>query len=385
MLLPRELPFDPGDTPAPCYVVDAEGLRQNGRILQEVTHRTGARILLAMKAFAMHPAFPVLRPYLAGTTASSKHEARMGSEEFGKELHSYAVAYSPEDFDFMRERSMHLTLNSLTQWEQLKGRIPAGDTTKFGLRINPNYSEIEFEIYNPCRSGSRLGMTWEDLAHADLDGITGLHFHTLCEQGSGTLERTVEVVEEHFSTLLHRMEWLNLGGGHHITKPDYDVERLVRLLIRLKDTYDLDLILEPGEAVVQESGWLISEVLDVFESQGIHHAILGTSSTAHMPDVLEMPYRPHILGSGEEAEKAYTYQLGGVTCLAGDRIGVFSFDTPLTPGSRLVFTDMAMYSMVKSTHFNGIPHPSIALWDPEGAGLTVSRSFGYDDFKSRLG
>jgi len=369
----------------PCYVVDAESLRENGEILLDVANRSGARIILALKAFAMHPAFPLLRPYLAGTTASSRHEARLGQEAFGKELHAYAVAYSPEDFDAMRERSTHLTLNSLSQWQALKDRVPSENTTKFGLRINPNYSEITFDVYNPCRSGSRLGMTREDLASADLEGITGLHFHTLCEQGSDTLERTVDHVEEQFAPLLHRMEWLNLGGGHHITKPDYDRERLVRLLIRLRETYDLDLILEPGEAVVQESGWLICEVLDTFHSQGIHHAILGTSSTAHMPDVLEMPYRPHILGSGEEGEKAYTYQIGGVTCLAGDRIGVYSFDQPLKNGDRLVFTDMAMYSMVKSTHFNGIPHPSIALWDPEGEGLTVTRSFGYEDFKNRLG
>lgn len=366
-------------------MVDAESLRINGEILKDVADRSGARIILALKAFAMHPAFQVLKPYIAGTTASSVHEARLGHEEFGKELHSYAVAYTDADFDDMRSRSTHLTLNTLSQWERLKSRIPEDNTTKFGLRINPKYSEVTFDIYNPCRKGSRLGMTREDLEFADLEGISGLHFHTLCEQGSETLERTVEEVEKQFAPLLHRMEWLNLGGGHHITKPDYDRDLLVQVLRHLKGTYDLDLILEPGEAVVQESGWLISEVLDTFTSQDVQHAILGTSSTAHMPDVLEMPYRPYILGSGEDGEKAYSYQLGGVTCLAGDRIGVFSFDEPLTPGDRLVFTDMAMYSMVKSTHFNGIPHPSIALWDPEGEGLTVTRSFGYEDFKNRLG
>jgi carboxynorspermidine decarboxylase len=372
-------------SPSPCFIVDAEGLRRNGRILERVRKEADVHIILALKGFAMHPAFPVLRPYLDGTTASSLNEALLGHHEFGGEVHTYAVAYTDDDFDRILPLSRHITFNSLSQWQHFREKAKAHPEVAFGLRINPRYSEVEVDLYNPCIPGSRFGMTADDLEGADLTGITGLHSHTLCEQGSDTLERTVEHIEAQFAPLLHRMNWLNLGGGHHITKPDYDVDRLVRLLKRLKQTYNLDLILEPGEAVAQEAGWLVSEVLDVFDSQGIHHAILDTSATAHMPDVLEMPYRPYILTSGEAGEKAHTYALGGVTCLAGDRISTYSFDQPLHRGDRLVFTDMAIYSMVKTSHFNGVTHPSIALWDPENGGLTVTRSFGYDHFKSQLG
>lgn len=379
------LPFDIQAVPSPCYVVDAEALRANGRILDQVRKASGATIILALKAFSMHPAFPLLRDYLNGTTASSLNEALLGKLEFGGEVHAYAVAYSDNDFPRMQDLAGHISFNSLSQWEHFKSAALARPDVQYGLRINPQYSEVEVELYNPCIPGSRFGMTAEDLREADLTGITGLHSHTLCEQGSDTLERTVEKIEEGFSDLLHQMDWLNLGGGHHITRPDYDRERLIRLVKRLRETYSLQVILEPGEAVALYAGWLVSEVLDVFDSQGIRHAILDSSATAHMPDVLEMPYRPHILHSGQPGEKAHTYKLGGITCLAGDRIGDYSFDHPLQRGDRLVFTDMAIYSMVKTSHFNGVTHPAIALWDSTLPSMTLTRHFGYQEFRNRLG
>ena len=364
---------------------DTDGLRRNAQCLHGVRERSGATILLALKAFALPRAFPLLRPYLDGTTGSSLNEVLLAHHEFGREIHAYAVAWSDADFDAALPLATHITFNSLTQWRHFRERVPTDCATRFGLRINPQYSEVAYDMYNPCIPGSRLGMTAEDLADADLDGLTGLHSHTLCEQGSDTLERTVAKIEEKFAPLLHRMQWLNLGGGHHITKPDYDRDRLVRIVRHLKYTYHLHVILEPGEAVAQDAGWLVSEVLDVFESDGVEHAIVDTSATAHMPDVLEMPYRPDIVGAGREREKAHTYRLGGVTCLTGDRIGTYSFDRPLHRGDRLAFTDMAMYTLVKSTQFNGIPHPAIALWDPQEDGLTVVRTFNYADFRDRLG
>ncbi len=379
----NSLPFDVLSVPSPCFVVDGNQLCENGKILDEVRKASGAKIILALKAFAMHPAFPLLRPYLNGTTASSLNEALLGKLEFGGEVHTYAVAYSDADFSRLQKISGHISFNSLAQWQHFKAEAQLRPEVKYGLRINPQYSEVEVALYNPCIAGSRFGMTADDLAGADLTGITGLHSHTLCEQGSDTLARTVEKIEEKFGALLHKMEWLNLGGGHHITKPDYDRELLVETVKHLRETYDLEIILEPGEANAVDAGWLVTEVLDVFESQGVQHAILDSSATAHMPDVLEMPYRPHVLGSGEADEKEFSYKLGGITCLAGDRIGDYSFDQPLKRGDRLVFTDMAIYSMVKTSHFNGVAHPAIALWD--GEQVKVTREFGYADFRNRLG
>jgi carboxynorspermidine decarboxylase len=385
MTPPASLPFDPRDLPSACFVVDAEGLRRNGRILKQVQEASGAKIILALKGFAMHPAFPVLKPFLAGTTASSLNEALLASLEFGGEVHVYSVAYTDAEFPQIQDLATHISFNSLSQWHYFRDLCRARPDVACGLRINPQYSEVEVELYNPCIPGSRFGMTADDLAGADLDGITGLHSHTLCEQGSDTLERTLAHIEANFGKLLPRMKWLNLGGGHHITRPGYDIDRLVRNLRRLRDTYGLDILLEPGEACALHAGWLISEVLDVFHSQGHTHAILDVSATAHMPDVLEMPYRPYILGSGLPSEKAHSYKIGGVTCLAGDRIGDYSFDQPLRRGDRLVFSDMAIYSMVKTSHFNGVAHPSIALWDPENGGLRITRTFGYREFRDRLG
>lgn len=378
-----DLPFNPADIPSPCFVVDAEALRRNGEILDRVRKQSGATLLLALKAFAMPSAFPVLRPYLDGTTASSTAEALLAGIHFGGEVHAYAVATTPEDLERTCEIARHITLNSVSQWRHLRPVAHRFPEVSFGIRINPRYSEVETDLYNPCLPGSRFGMTAEDLQGADLDGIEGFHMHTLCEQGFGPLERTVEKVEEEFGGYLPRLRWLNLGGGHHITKPYYDRSGLVRLIRRLQDTYDLKVILEPGEAVAQQAGWLIASVLDVFSSQGVQHAVLDVSATAHMPDVLEMPYRPEVIGAGEPGEKKVDVHLGGLTCLAGDRICVYSFDTLPEIGDRLVFTDMAMYTMVKTSHFNGVAHPSIALWD-EGR-LQIQKTFGYADVRNRLG
>lgn len=379
------LPFDPDAVPSPCFVVDINTLQHNGRVLDGVRKASGAKIILALKAFSTHPAFPVLRPFLNGTTASSLNEALLGKLEFGGEVHAYAVAYSDADLSRLQEIAGHISFNSVAQWEHHKKKALRRPEVKYGLRINPQYSEVEVDLYNPCISGSRFGMTADDLTGVDLAGITGLHSHTLCEQGSDTLARTVEHIEAKFGDLLHQMEWLNLGGGHHITKPEYDRELLIKTVKHLRETYELQIILEPGEASAVDAGWLVTEVLDVFESQGIQHAILDSSATAHMPDVLEMPYRPYVLGSGEAGEKRYTYKLGGITCLAGDRIGDYSFDQPLKRGDRLFFTDMAIYSMVKTSHFNGVAHPAIALWDGESGEMKVTREFGYAEFRDRLG
>lgn len=385
-MIPAKLPFDAGKVPSPCFVVDAEALRRNGNILRQVREASGAKIILALKGFAMHPAFPVLRPFLDGTTASSLNEALLGSLEFGGEVHVYAVAYTDVEFPGILDLATHVSFNSLSQWHHFRDQVREHPKVSCGLRVNPEYSEVEVDLYNPCIPGSRFGMTAADLESADLDGITGLHFHTMCEQGSDTLERTLHQVENRFGGLLKKMKWLNMGGGHHITRPGYDLDRLVRCVRGVSETHGVEVILEPGEAVALNAGWLVSEVLDVFETNGHAHAILDVSATAHMPDVLEMPYRPHVMGSGQPGERKHTYKLGGVSCLAGDRIGDYSFDHALRRGDRLVFTDMAIYSMVKTTHFNGVAHPSIALWDPtESDSPRVTRTFGYNVFRDRLG
>ncbi|MFT5122874.1 MAG: carboxynorspermidine decarboxylase [Kiritimatiellia bacterium] len=377
--MPPEIPWH--YLPSPCFVLDRSLLDRNLAILDRVQQHSGARIILALKGFAMWSVFPQIARVLHGTTASSLNEARLGAEHFGKEVHVYGVAYHPEELRKLLPIAHHISFNSFSLWERLR---PPEGAASYGIRINPEYSEVETLLYNPCRKGTRFGMTEEQVAGADLTGIDGFHFHTMCEQGSDTLARTLRVVEEKFGPWLHQMKWLNMGGGHHITRPGYDVDLLISELKRIQETYDLQVYLEPGEAIALNTGYLMSEVLDLFESGGEQVAVLDTSASAHMPDVLEMPYRPDIIGAGEAGEKAHTYQLGGLTCLAGDVIGSYSFDQPLTIGHRLVFTDMAHYSMVKTTMFNGVQHPAIACWDPEGEGVSVVREFGYQDFKSRL-
>ncbi|NLM73758.1 MAG: carboxynorspermidine decarboxylase [Clostridiaceae bacterium] len=369
--------------PTPCYVVDEGLLEKNLKILHSVQERTGCSILLALKGFSMFSTFPLIGKYLKGITASSLFEARLGYEKMGKEVHIYAPAYIEEDFDDIVKYCDHIVFNSFDQWRKYKDKVKnSGKKIECGIRVNPEYSEIKTPIYNPCYKNSRLGVTLSNFRPDELDGIDGLHFHTMCEQNSDTLERTIKIVDEKFGEYIKKMKWINMGGGHHITRPDYDIETLIRCIMFFRDKYGVDVYLEPGEAIALNTGFLVAKVLDIVNN-GMDIAILDTSAACHMPDVLEMPYRPEIIGAGKPDEKKYTYRLGGLTCLAGDVIGDYSFDEPLKPGDRLVFCDMAHYTMVKNNMFNGVNLPSIALYN-EKDGLRVVRKFGYEDYCSRL-
>ncbi|MFZ7127417.1 MAG: carboxynorspermidine decarboxylase [Desulfobacterales bacterium] len=376
--------LDPDRVPTPCFVVDESALRRNLKVLDSVQRRTGCRILLALKGFAMFRVFPLLRRTLDGVCASGPLEARLGREEFGKEVHAFAAAFSAADIDELVTLADHLVFNSFSQWERFRGRIEAASREiSCGIRINPEHSEAATPIYDPCAPGSRLGVVRRHFEPDRLDGISGLHFHTLCEQNADALERTLAAIENSFGEFFHRMEWANFGGGHHITRPDYDVDRLCDIVNRFQDRYGVRVYLEPGEAVALNAGILVATVLDI-----VHHdmpiAILDTSACAHMPDVLEMPYRPEIAGAGRPGEKPHAYRLGGLTCLAGDVIGEYAFDAPLEVGTKLKFMDMAHYSMVKTNTFNGVRLPSIALFDPDSDRFEMVRRFGYTDYKNRL-
>jgi carboxynorspermidine decarboxylase len=371
-------------SPSPAYVVDLGRLRHNLAILADVQKRSGAKILMALKAFSMWSVFPIIRETLHGVCASSPWEARLGREEFGREVHSFAAAFKESDVLELLEISNHLVFNSFAQlerfrhlWEKERGRV------SIGLRVNPEHSEGHTELYDPCAPKSRLGIRRAEFEGRSLDGIEGLHFHTLCEQLYEPLERTARVFEEKFGEFLPRMKWLNLGGGHHITREGYDVDALVDLIGYFKGKYGLEIYLEPGEAIAIGTGILVSEVLDVVRNE-MDIAILDVSATCHMPDILEMPYRPAIQGGFDPGEKGHDYRLAGPSCLAGDVIGDWSFERPLIPGGRLAFLDMAHYTMVKTTTFNGIRHPHICTFEPETGELKVVRSFTYRDFRSRL-
>ena len=378
------LKFDPKRVVTPCFVVDMDCLRHNLSILEQVKQRTGCRILLALKGFAMHRVFPFLAETLDGICASSPDEARLGREEFRKEVHTFAAAYSVSDMREIIACSNHIVFNSFDQWKRFRPMVEKADTNiHSGIRVNPEHSEGTVPIYDPCSPGSRLGVRHRDFIHEDLSGISGLHFHTLCQQNSDALERTVEAFERSFGSYLHALSWVNFGGGHHITRQDYDLDRLCRVIDRIKSTYNVEVYLEPGEAVALNAGVLVSTVLDIVPGD-MNIAIMDTSAAAHMPDVLEMPYRPHIITSGTPGEKAHTYRLGGLSCLAGDVIGEYSFDRPLSVGDKLVFTDMAIYSMVKTNTFNGIRLPSILLYEPRNKQLELVKSFSYEDYKNRL-
>ncbi len=367
----------------PSYVVDEGLLRNNLEILHSVMERTGCEILLAQKAYSMYSTYPLVGQYLSGTTASSLFEAKLGYEEMGKEVHIFSPAYREDEFDEIISICDHIVFNSIAQWEKYKDKVAASPRKiSCGLRINPEYSEIETDLYNPCFPNSRFGIPLDKLKDADLTGIEGLHFHTMCEQNSDVLERTLKIVEEKFSTYIYKMKWINFGGGHHITRENYDIETLVRCIQQMTGTYGVKVYLEPGEAVALNAGFLVSSVLELGEN-GMQLAILDTSAACHMPDVIEMPYRPNIIGSGKAGEYAYTYRLGGPTCLAGDVIGDYSFREPLKEGDKLVFCDMAIYSMVKNNTFNGINLPSIYLKTLQNE-IKLIRQFGYDDFKNRL-
>ena len=378
-------PIDISNVKTPCYIVDKRLLKKNLEILKSVIDRTGCKILLAQKAFSMFSVYPEIAEYLDGTTASGICEARLGYEEMGKpfrkETHIFSPAYPEQDFEYITGICDHMVFNSFHQWKKYRDKLK-GKNIECGIRINPEYSEIDHDIYNPCFIGSRLGTRLCDFEENELDGISGLHFHTMCEQNSDTLKRTIKVVDEKFGKYLKNMKWINFGGGHHITRDDYDIETLIECIMFFKDKYGIQVYLEPGEAVALNAGYLVSEVLDTLEN-GMHIAILDASASCHMPDVLEMPYRPNIIDSGMPQEKKYTYRLGGNTCLAGDITGDYSFDKPLEAGDKLVFCDMAIYSMVKNNTFNGMNLPSIMLYSDE-KGLELIKEFGYQDFKGRL-
>lgn len=375
----------------PCYVIDERKLISNLEILKSVQDRTGCRILLAQKAFSNYYEYPLIKKYISGTTGSGLYEARLGFEEMGLENHVYAPAYKPDDFNEITHICDHIVFNSISQVEQFigNGRFRDYAGVSFGLRINPECStQKDHAIYDPCAKGSRLGVTYANLRKACdenpecLAGIEGLHFHTLCEQNSDDLETTVDAFLEHFGDYLRNMKWLNMGGGHHITRDDYDVERLVRIINRITDAYNVTVYLEPGEAIALNAGYLVTTVLDIVDNS-IKTLILDTSAACHMPDVLEMPYRPPLKDSGSPGEFAYDYRLSSATCLAGDVIGDYSFEREIVKGDRLVFEDMAIYSMVKNNTFNGIRLPDIYAMSSEDD-VKLIKQFGYEDFKCRL-
>ncbi len=365
----------------PCYVIDEAKIESNLKILKDVSERAGCKILLAQKAFSAFCLYPLIGEYLSGTTASGLYEARLGKEEMGKENHVFCGAYKDDEIDEIFEICDHIVFNSFNQWEKFRDKAIARKKS-CGIRINPEHSTQEHGIYDPCSFGSRLGVTRENFKLESLNGLEGLHFHTLCEQSSDALIETVAAVEEKFGDIIPKMKWVNFGGGHHITREDYDIEALINCIVSFKKKYGVEVYLEPGEAVALNAGYLVTEVLDTVKN-GIDIAILDASAACHMPDVIEMPYRPPLYNSGKDGEKKYTYRLAGATCLAGDVIGDYSFDNPLNIGDKLIFEDMAIYSMVKNNTFNGMPLPSIAVLRKDGTIETV-KSFGYEDFKYRL-
>lgn len=370
--------------PSPCYLVDERLLEKNLKILDCVQKESGAKIILATKAFSMFSTFPLIGKYLNGVTSSSLFEARLGYEEMGKEVHIFSPAYRMDEFNEIMKYSDHIIFNSFNQWKLYRDKVKNHKDKKIecGIRINPEYSEIETDIYNPCFENSRMGVTLENFEEDEFEGIDGLHFHTMCEQGADVLERTIKVVDEKFGKYIEKVKWINFGGGHHITREGYELEKLIDSILYIKNKYNVDVYLEPGEAIALNAGFLVSTVLDIMKN-GMNIAILDTSAECHMPDVLAMPYRPYIIDSGMPNEYEYTYRFGGTTCLAGDIIGDYSFKEPLKIGDKLIFCDMAIYSMVKNNTFNGVNLPAIVKYSEEN-GLEVIKKFGYEDFKNRL-
>ena len=374
--------FNDGGLRTPYYLIDEEKLIHNLEILKDVSERAECKILLAQKAFSMFAVYPLIKRYLAGTTASGLYEARLGYEEFGGETHVFSPAYREDEFEEILKYADDIVFNSPLQVKKFASKAKEKGKN-IGLRINPECStQGDHAIYDPCAVGSRLGTTLANFDEDILPLLDGLHFHTLCEQNSDDLETTVKAFEEKFGEYLYNMKWLNMGGGHHITRKDYDIERLIRIIKHIRETYDVEVYLEPGEAVVLNAGYLVTTVLETVKN-GMNIAILDVSAACHMPDVLEMPYRPPLMFSGQPNEKAYTYRLSSATCLAGDIIGDYSFDNELNEGDRLALEDMALYTMVKNNTFNGMSLPSIVLCHKDGI-FEVIKRFGYDDFKNRL-
>lgn len=368
--------------PTPAYVIDEAKLVNNLEILKSVQERTGCKVLLAQKAFSMYATYPLISQYLAGTTASGLYEAKLGREEFGGEVHVFAPAFKDADLEEILEIADHIVFNSERQLRKHVDKCRAVGVS-VGLRINPECStQGDHVLYDPCAAGSRFGVRIDQFSEDLLDLVDGLHFHTLCEQNSDDLKTTLNAVEAKFGPYLHRIKWLNMGGGHHVTREDYNLDLLISSIQHMQETYGLEVYIEPGEAIALNAGYLVTEVLDIFEN-GIETLVLDASATCHMPDVLEMPYRPPLRHGFEAGEKAYTYRLSSNTCLTGDIIGDYSFEKPVEIGDKLYFEDMAIYSFVKNNTFNGIGLPSLVLMDKTGD-CRIVKSFGYEDFKGRL-
>jgi len=370
--------------PSPSYVIDEDRFRKNLSLIRHVADTSGTEIILAFKGFAMWNVFDILKEYFSGAAASSLHEARLCYEEIGSPAHTYSPVYRQDEFESIMNYSSHITFNSLRQYEKYSDKIRKySKKISPGLRINPEFSEVSHGIYNPCSPGSRLGITSEDLSGGIPEGIEGLHFHVLFESDSYALEKVLKVIEAKFSRFFPSIKWINMGGGHLITGKDYDTGHLIKILKDFRERTGLHVILEPGSAFAWETGELVATVEDVVENQEIKTAILNVSFTAHMPDCLEMPYKPRILGATDPVPGRPVYRLGGNSCLSGDFIGDWSFDKDLKPGDTIVFLDMIHYTMVKTTTFNGVPHPSIGIWTSEGK-FKLLREFGYADYKNRL-
>lgn len=372
--------------PSPCFVMEEELLRNNLSLIKSVKDRAGVNIILAFKAFAMWKSFSIIREYIPCSTASSVYEAQLAYEEMGSLAHTFSPAYTPENFPLFMRYSSHITFNSLSQFDRFYPEtLKHSHKVSCGLRINPEYSTVETDLYNPATPGSRLGISLDQLGDKLPEGVEGLHFHTLCESSSYDLEKTLEVIEQKFGHLLSQVKWFNMGGGHLMTRKDYDVEHLIGLLKSFKSKYpNLEIIMEPGSAFAWQTGVLVSTVVDIVENRGIKTAILDVSFACHMPDCLEMPYKPYIRGAYHEpVEGLPTYRMGGSSCLSGDFVGEWSFDEPLLIGDKIIFEDMIHYTIVKTTMFNGISHPAIALWNKSGQ-LEIYREFSYEDYKTRM-
>ncbi len=369
--------------PSPCWLLEEKLLKKNLELIEDIKNQSGAKVLLALKGYALWKSFPLLKPYLDGCCASGLHEAKLAHETFGKEVHTYSPAFKEEEIKEIAKISHHLVFNSPAQFHTFAVQAKkVNPKLSLGLRVNPEYSESPKEIYNPCGLYSRLGTTVKNLDETVLEHCDGLHFHALCEQDSSALENVLQNFEDKFGAYITKMKWINFGGGHHITRKGYDIEKLVALIKGFKKKYAVEVYLEPGEAIGWETGTLITTVLDIVDN-GLNIAILDASAEAHMPDTIIMPYRAEVRGAGETGEKKYTYRLAGNTCLAGDIMGDYSFDAPLKIGDKVVFEDQMHYTMVKATTFNGVKLPSIAIEKEDGS-VEVLRTFGYEDFKERL-
>ncbi len=371
--------------PSPCFVLEEERLRANLSLLRGVQEQAGCKIILALKGFALFPTFPIVREYLPGTTSSSLYEARLGHEDFGGEVHACAPVYLPQEMPELLGYVSHITFNSLSQWSRYRSLIEAEQgRVSPALRINPEHSEVATDLYNPGAPGSRLGVSIEELSDGLPEGIEGLHFHSLCECGADALERTLATFEQNFGHLLQQVSWLNLGGGHLITREGYDVDLLVRLIRDLRTKYDVSILLEPGAAIAWRAGYLTATVLDRVERRGIKTLMLDVSFSAHMPDCLEMPYKPTVRSARDPAPDEQGWRLGGMTCLAGDWLGDYVFETEPQIGDPIIFEDMMHYTLVKTTMFNGVAHPAICMRDAED-NIRLVREFGYADYRSRMG